>query len=173
MIFCELWTFAYFDRLCKLEKRGMKFKKSSPLKLLSQSQPNFAEMNLGWSPFKIVFVSAVLYPRWPPWLNIKISSNGQNCSILSQKVPKFEMYKNNDELCNIYYGIFYELWTFTDFDRLCKLEKRGMKFKKSSPLKLLSQSQPNFAEMILRWSSFKSVSVSAVLYPRWPPWLKI
>jgi hypothetical protein len=51
-----------------------------------------------------------------------------------------------------------------------KMEKGGMKFKKnSSPLKLLSQSQPNFAEMILRWSPFKIVSVSAVLYPRWPP----
>jgi hypothetical protein len=37
--------------------------------------------------------------------------------------------------------------------------------KKSSPLKLLSQSQPNFAEMILRWSPFKNVSVSAALYP--------
>jgi hypothetical protein len=35
--------------------------------------------------------------------------------------------------------------------------------KKSSPLKLLSQSQPNFAEMILRWSPSKNVSVSAVL----------
>jgi hypothetical protein len=31
-----------------------------------------------------------------------------------------------------------------------QIRKRGMKFKtKSSPLKLLSQSQPNFAEMIL------------------------
>jgi hypothetical protein len=39
----------------------------------------------------------------------EISSNGQNCSILSQKVPKFELYKHNDELFNIYYGIFYEL----------------------------------------------------------------
>jgi hypothetical protein len=29
-------------------------KKSSPLKLLSQSQPNFAEMILGWPPSKIV-----------------------------------------------------------------------------------------------------------------------
>jgi hypothetical protein len=28
-------------------------KKSSPLKLLSQSQPNFSEMILGWSPFKL------------------------------------------------------------------------------------------------------------------------
>jgi hypothetical protein len=36
-----------------------------------------------------VSISAVLYPRWPPLLKIKISSNGQNCSILSQKVRKF------------------------------------------------------------------------------------
>jgi hypothetical protein len=53
-------------------------------------------MILRWSPFKIVSVSAVLYPRWPPLLKIEISSNGQNCSILSQKVPKFELYKYND-----------------------------------------------------------------------------
>jgi hypothetical protein len=94
----------------KNRKKGDEiFKKSSPLKLLIQSQPNFAEMILGWPPFKIVSVSAVLYPRWPPLLKIEISSNGQNCSILSQKVPKFELYKHNDELFNIYYGIFYEL----------------------------------------------------------------
>jgi hypothetical protein len=37
---------------------------------------------------------------------IEISSNGQNCSILSHNVPKFELYKHNDELFNIYYGIF-------------------------------------------------------------------
>jgi hypothetical protein len=53
----------------------------SPLKLLSQSQPNFAEMILGWSPFKFLSISAVLYPKWPPLLKIEISSNGQNCSI--------------------------------------------------------------------------------------------
>ena len=61
---------------------------------------------------------------------IEISSKGQNCSILSQKVPKFELYKHNDELSYIYYSIFYELWTLTDFDRLWKLEKSGMKLKK-------------------------------------------
>ena len=38
-------------------------------------------------------------------------------------------------------------------------KKGGMKLKrKSSPLKLLSQCQPNFAEMILGWSSSKIVS---------------
>jgi hypothetical protein len=40
-----------------------------------------------------------------------------------------------------------------------KIEKSGDDFFfKSSPLKLLSQSQPNFAEMILGWSPSKSVS---------------
>jgi hypothetical protein len=42
-------------------------------------------------------------------LKIEISSNGQNYSILSQKVLKFELYKHNDEHFNIYYGIFKEL----------------------------------------------------------------
>ena len=106
----------------------MKLKKSSSLKLLSQSQPNFAEMILRWSPFKIVSVSAVLNPRWPPLLKIEISSNGQDCSILSQKVPKFELYKHNDELFNIYYEIFYELLPIlTDY---ANYKKGGMKFKK-------------------------------------------
>ena len=62
----------------QIRKKGDEIKKnSSPLKLLSQSQPNFAEMILGWSPFKLVSVSTVLYPRWPPLLKIEISSNGQ------------------------------------------------------------------------------------------------
>jgi hypothetical protein len=42
-----------------------------------------------------------------------------------------------------------------------------MKFKKkSSPVKLQSQSQPNFAEMILGWSSSKYVSGISELRPR-------
>ena len=39
-----------------------------------------------------------------------------------------------------------------------QLRKKGDEFKNKSSLKLLSQSQPNFAEMILRWSPFKIVS---------------
>ena len=106
-------------------------------------------MILGWSSFKIVSISAVLYPRWPPLLKIEISSNGQNCSILSQKVPKFELYKHNDELFNIYYGIFYELWTFAYFDRLCKLEKRGDEIKKNP---LLWNYCANLNQTLLEWS---------------------
>ena len=49
-------------------------------------------------------------------------------------------------------------------------KKGGMKLKKNSfPLKLLSQSQPNFAEMILGWSSSKIVSDISEHRPRWPP----
>ena len=79
----------------------------------------------GCFPFKIVSNSPALHSRWPLLLKVEISSNGQNCSILSQNVPKFELYKHNDELFNMYDRIFYELWTFADFDRLCKLEKKG------------------------------------------------
>jgi hypothetical protein len=50
--------------------------------------------------------SSFLLAHLTPLLKIEISSNGQNCSILSQKVPKFELYKHNDELFNIYYRIF-------------------------------------------------------------------
>ena len=46
-------------------KGGWNFKKSS-LKLLSQSQPNFAEMILGWSPSKNVTGGSAFRPRWPP-----------------------------------------------------------------------------------------------------------
>jgi hypothetical protein len=50
---------------------GMKFyKKYSPLKLQSQSQPNFAKMILGWSPSKIVSGISDLQPRWPPQPNL-------------------------------------------------------------------------------------------------------
>ena len=83
------------------------------------------------APFQIVSDSPALHSRWPLLLKIEISSNGQNRSILSQNVPKFELYKHNDELFNMYYKIFYDLWTVANFDRLCKLEKGGMKLKKN------------------------------------------
>jgi cysteinyl-tRNA synthetase len=57
----------------KIEKRGDEIKKkSSPLdlKLLSQSQPNFVEMILGWFPSKLVSGISDLQPRWPPQPNL-------------------------------------------------------------------------------------------------------
>jgi hypothetical protein len=55
----------------KIEKREDEIKKkSSPLKLLSQSQLSFAEMILGWSPSKIVSGISDLRPRWSPQLNL-------------------------------------------------------------------------------------------------------
>jgi hypothetical protein len=44
-----------------------------------------------------------------------------------------------------------QFWPFDGHQ--AKNRKKGDEIKKkSSPLKLLNQSQPNFAEMILRWS---------------------
>jgi hypothetical protein len=40
-------------------------------------------------------------------------------------VPKFELYKHNDVRFNIYYGIFYELWTFTDFEEISMFSNGG------------------------------------------------
>jgi hypothetical protein len=45
--------------------------------------------------------SHALHPRWSPLLKIEISSNGQNCFILNQNVPKFELYKHNVERVRI------------------------------------------------------------------------
>ena len=148
--FYEFWTFADFDRLCKFKKRGDEIKKkSSPLKLRNQSQPNFAEMILRWSPFKNVSLSAVLYPRWSPLLKKEISSNGQNCSILSQKVPKFELYKHNDELFNISYRIFMNFELLPILTDYANLKKGGMKLKKNL---LLWNYWANFNQTLLRWS---------------------
>ena len=100
-IYTDYANWAYFDKKITF--------KSSPLKLLNQIKPNLAGMVPRWVPFKIVSDSPALHSRWPLLLKIEISSNGQNCPILSQNVPKFELYKHNDELFSIYYRIFYEL----------------------------------------------------------------
>jgi hypothetical protein len=85
LIFYVLWTFADFDRLCKLEKRGDEIKKkSSPLKLLSQSQPNFAEMILGWFPSKIVSGDLGRTQFWEG------PTQGPSCPIWFHLVQRFQ-----------------------------------------------------------------------------------
>jgi hypothetical protein len=130
--------------------------KSSPLKLLSQSQPNFAELILRWSPFKIVSVSAVLYPRWSPLLKIEISSNGQNCSILSQKVPKFELYKHNDVLSK---------WFQT---------KRFLwEFPIGSYVKLSSAVAAILVGVLKCWTQIRMRTTQESFQQSWPPLIKI
>jgi hypothetical protein len=49
-----MFTLTKMATKLKIEKRGDEIlKESSLLKLLSQSQPNFTEMILGWSPSKL------------------------------------------------------------------------------------------------------------------------
>jgi hypothetical protein len=100
----------------KIEKRGDEIKKkSSPLKLVSQSQPNFAEMFL---PSKDHSTQV--------WLQ------------LAQ-------------------------W-FLRRRFLCEFPIRSY-VKLSSAVGAI----PNFAEMILGWSSSKTVSGISEHRPRWPP----
>ena len=103
----------------------MKFKK-----IFSSETTEPISTKLCWNDSWVVSFQNCVHQRRPVSKIAAItknrnSSNGKNCSILCQKLSKFELYKHNDELFNIYYGIFYELWTFADFDRLCKLEKGG------------------------------------------------
>jgi hypothetical protein len=128
----------------KIEKKGDEIKKkSSPLKLVSQSQPNFSEMILGWSPFKNVSVSAVLYP-------ILVGSRDHRTQFWKGAIQ----------------GSFHKSLVaigpvVSEEKFLCEFPIRSyvkLSSAKSSLLKLLSQSQPNFAEMILGWSSSKIVS---------------
>ena len=131
------------------KKRGWNLKKNL---LLWDYRANLNQTLLKWSlcgPLSNCVRQRRPVSKMAAMTKIEISSNGQNCSILSQKVPKFELYKHNDELFNIYYGIFYELWTFADFDRLCKLEKGGMKLKKNL---LLWNYWANLNQTLLKWS---------------------
>jgi hypothetical protein len=60
-----------FFLICIIGQNGNEIKKTtSSLKLLSQSQPNFAEMILGWFPFKIVSGISGHRPSWPPQPNL-------------------------------------------------------------------------------------------------------
>jgi hypothetical protein len=91
----------------QIRKKGDEIKKkSSPLKLQSQSQPNFAEM--------------MQLAQW--FLRRRFL-----CEFLIRSYVKLSS----------------AAWAILIGGPNCRIKK------KSSPLKLLSQSQPNFAEMIL------------------------
>ena len=49
--------------------------KKDHIKIFSSetTEPNLAGMILGWSPFKMVFDSPILYSRWRPLLRIEMS----------------------------------------------------------------------------------------------------
>ena len=125
---CVWWSRLSTKMATKLEieKRGDEIKKNV---FLWNYSANLNQTLLRWSlggPFSKLCPSAPsCIQDGRHYLNIEISSNGQNCSILSQKVPKFQLYKHNDELFNIYYGIV--LWTlnFCLFWPIMQIRKKG------------------------------------------------
>ena len=154
-IFYELWTFADFDRLCKLEKRRMKLKK-----MFSSEITKPISTKLRWNDPWVVRFQYCVRQRRPVSKMAAITKNRNffKWPILLYFKPesaKFELYKHNDELFNIYYGMFYELWTFANFDILCKLEKREDEIKKNL---LLWNYWANFNQTLLKWSLGGSLS---------------
>jgi hypothetical protein len=70
------------------------------MKLLSQSQPNFAEMILGWSPFKIVSVSGLPYPGWPLLQKFIIMLIQFKFGTFWLKIEQFWPFEENSIFCN-------------------------------------------------------------------------
>jgi hypothetical protein len=61
-----------------------------------------------FSGFRGEDLNVIFYQNMPNLHNRYISAE-RKISQISQNVPKFELYKHNDELFSIYYRIFYEL----------------------------------------------------------------
>ena len=85
----------------------------------------------GWVPFKYVSDSLALHSKWPLLLKIEISSNAQNCSILSQNVPKFELCKIMMSFLAYITGFFMNFELLPILIDYANLKKGGMKFKKN------------------------------------------
>ena len=134
--------------------------KSSPLKPFSQFWPNFGGMVLGWSSFKILSDDLIGNPNMAA--RLKIEKRGD------------EILKNL--LLWKYWANLHQTWLEWSLDgplsKLCPTiptseqngrqaknrKKGGWNFKKSSPLKVFSQSSPNLAGMALGWFFTKIVS---------------
>jgi hypothetical protein len=68
----------------QIRKKGDEIKKiSSPLKLMSQFQPSFAEMILGWSLFNILLTDALLKGDHPRIISAKFGEIG---SVVSERI---------------------------------------------------------------------------------------
>jgi hypothetical protein len=117
---------------------------------------------------------AALRPRWLPqpnlalhrtlWeIHIKIFSSETTGPIATKTLVEWSLVGPLPKLCPV-------IATFNQDGCQAKNRKKGNEVLKTfSPLKLLSQSQPHFAEMIFGWFPSKIVSGISVLRPRWPP----
>jgi hypothetical protein len=96
--------------------------------------------------------------KWPKLLNFKPESAVEIGSVVSEEKIFFK-----------FHPPFFLICIIGQNRQKFKVHKKFRNKKKSSLLKLQSQSQPNFAEMILGWSSSKFVSGISEHRPRWPP----
>jgi hypothetical protein len=73
-------------------------------------------------------LNVIFYQNMPNLHNRYISAERKiKLLYFKPECAKFELCKHNDELFSIYYRIFYELWTFADFDRR-KISQKNTKY---------------------------------------------
>jgi hypothetical protein len=120
VIFYELWTFAYFDRLCKWHIFGREPSNDYFINILFLLSKWFQTRRFLW--------------EFPIGSYVKLSSAVAAILVwtalfLARKCPHLNCISIMMSFLTYITVIFYELWTFAYFDWLCKLEKRGMKLK--------------------------------------------
>jgi hypothetical protein len=87
----------------QIRKKGEEIKKkSSPLKLLSQSQPNFAEMILGWPPSKNMYGDPDFQPRWRPSSKERDPPRDHPCQVWFNLVQRFQRRRFKCDLLSKY-----------------------------------------------------------------------
>ena len=102
---------------------------------------------LWWnSHWMVLFQNCV----WQSHSSTKMAATVQLRCYWKQLWSRWAITGSWEPLVNIYYRIFYELWTFADFDRLCKLEKMGggMKLKK---IFSSETTEPISIKLLLKW----------------------
>jgi hypothetical protein len=137
-------------------------KKSSPLKLQSQSQPNFC-----WNdPWVVPFQIYVQHFNPPT----KMATTAE----LNVWLQLAQWFLWRRFLCEFPIGSYVKLSSAVGA-MLAEGPNCRTHFRKRSiqSLKLMNQSEPNFAEMILGWSPSKTVSGISDLRSRWPPQLNL
>jgi hypothetical protein len=110
----ELWTFAYFDRLCKLEKRGMKLKKILLWNCcanlnhtnLKADHPRFISAKFGWdwhSSFRGEDLNVIFYQNMPNLHNRYKSTERKTRNIyLNQTLLKWFLGGPLPKLCPVF-----------------------------------------------------------------------
>ena len=154
-----------------LNSDWLNFQKSSPLKPLGQMEPNLTGSIYGRSCMKFVHFVLIGRQTWPPWaiLNFDWPSLQKSSSLkpLDQMEPNLTG--------SIYGRSFMKFVHFVPIGRQtwppwAVLNSDWPSLQKSSPLKPLSQMEPNLTGSIYGRSFMNFIHFAPIVRQTWPPW---